>query len=173
MYVVCNSITDWPSSLSLFFMILRNMSARMGYVHHHGEDQYLCCRYWKGRTIQTSDFPVMLLKVVIASIRPHLDLCQFCSREHKMLSGSMGKIPNVYMFTLNGRRISNTNLREKRWGISGITLENNWKWRYSHILRHFSLKLPSEREKLFPSPVQILWTVALCKALQVSIRFFS
>ncbi|OXB61480.1 hypothetical protein ASZ78_010236 [Callipepla squamata] len=29
-YVVSDSITNWPSSLSLFFMILRNMSTRMG-----------------------------------------------------------------------------------------------------------------------------------------------
>lgn len=69
----------------------------------------------------------------------------------------MGQIPTVYIFSLKGRRSSNMDLRKKQnRGISDTMPEDNWKQRYSDLLKHFSLELPLEREKLFPSPVQIL-----------------
>lgn len=109
-YVVSDSITYWPSSLSLFFMILRNTSTRMG----------ACITAVRINTSLASsgkrydsDFAVILFKAVIVAVHPHLDLCQFCSRELKKLSGNTGKITVVYTFGVNRRRSSNTNLREK------------------------------------------------------------
>lgn len=60
------------------------------------------------------NFAVILFKAVIVSVHPHLDLCQFCSREVKKLSGNMGKITVVCTFGVNRRRSGNMNLRESR-----------------------------------------------------------
>jgi len=91
-------------------MILRNTSTRMG----------ACITAVRINTSLASsgkrydsDFAVILFKAVIVAVHPHLDLCQFCSRELKKLSGNTGKITVVYTFGVNRRRSSNTNLREK------------------------------------------------------------